>query len=203
MLHKIPKPEMLDGERVLRPHGTRFTPDERPDVEVLSDALHESCAYADQLWEHLNEVRAYLLGSLPPDPRLPGPHRTASASPTGPDDEEGWTNWMNAFAAVSSVLCGPKGDSGFGISRAREEAKARRDAPVLNIRAAHPDLEGRPLSPEGGRPSGATPPPPTAASTVSPDAPAASSSRWTPGWTATVLAVGAVGLRSLRPRRTT
>jgi hypothetical protein len=140
-MHPIPKPQVLDPDRPLRHRGTEFTEDDRPEAELLAKALHEACEYADQLWDDLNAMRQYLLDSLPPDPRAPGPHTTASASPTGPNDEQGWQNWINAFAAIASVLCGPHGDSGFGLSRAREEAQIRRTAPVLNIRAAHPDLD--------------------------------------------------------------
>lgn len=137
----IPKPQVLDPDRPLRHRGTEFTQDDRPESELVAIALHESCEYADQLWDHLNAMRQYLLDSLPPDPRAPGPHTTASASPTGPDDEQGWQSWTNAFAGVASVLCGPRGDSGFGLSRAREEARIRRTAPALNLRADHPDLD--------------------------------------------------------------
>jgi hypothetical protein len=149
-MHEIPKPQVLDPDRPLRHRGTEFTADERPRAELLDIALHESCGYAEILWDHLNAVRRYLLDSLPPDPRAPGPHRTAAASPTGPDDEQGWANWVNTFAAVSSALCGPQGDSGFGISRAREEAQLRRTAPVLTIAAEHP--ETTPPAPNPSRP---------------------------------------------------
>jgi hypothetical protein len=37
---------------------------------------------------------------------------------------------MATYAAVTSVLCGPHGDSGFGDDEARREARARRVAPV-------------------------------------------------------------------------
>jgi hypothetical protein len=119
------------------PCGTgepNFTEDDRPRAELLDIALHESCAYADQLWNHLNAVRQYLLDSLPPDPPTATPTATeptatepvvTGAAPTGPADEQGWQNWMTAFAAVTSVLCGPHGDSGFGLSRAEQLAGRR------------------------------------------------------------------------------
>lgn len=134
-MHEIPKPQVLDPERPLRHRGTEFKEDDRPEAELLSLALTETCEYAEQLWNDLNGVRAYLLDSLPPDPRAPGAHPTASASPSGPDDETGWDNWINAFAAVSSALCGPKGDSGFGLGTAREHAQRRRTAPVITLQA--------------------------------------------------------------------
>ena len=40
-------------------------------------------------------------------------------------------NWIDAFAATTSVLCGSHGDSGFGLSGARQEAQLRRTAPAL------------------------------------------------------------------------
>jgi len=131
-MYEIPKPELLDPDRVDRDDREHFTAaDHRSQAQLLAKALGESCAYADQLWEQLNAVRAYLLESLPPDPHSPGAHPTTSAAPTGPDDEDGWLNWIHAFATTTSVLCGSHGDSGFGLSRAREEARLRRTAPDL------------------------------------------------------------------------
>ena len=82
-------------------------------------------------------LRSYLLGSLPPDPRTPGLHRTGAA-PTGPDDEPGWQNWMAAYAEAHSVLAGPQGDSGFGVSEAEREAQTRRSAPSIRSTSAPP-----------------------------------------------------------------
>ncbi|HZC51079.1 MAG TPA: hypothetical protein VE441_01075 [Mycobacterium sp.] len=107
----------------------------RTQAELLADALRESCAYAQQLWDDLDAVRTYLLDSLPPDPRTPEAHRTAATSPTGPDDDTGWDNWVNAYAAVTSTLAGPHGDSGFGLSEAHHAAQLRRSAPALTIHA--------------------------------------------------------------------
>lgn len=197
-MQEIPKPQTLDPDRPLRHRGTQFTEDDRPESELLSKALHESCEYADQLWDNLNAMRQYLLESLPPGPRVPGLHTTAATSPTGPDDEEGWRNWVDAFAAASSILCGPHGDSGFGLSRAREEAQVRRSAPVLNIhaedpdRAQHPDADDDTPTPASG---------PAAADTRDTSS-ATRAARWTPAKTAAVLAVAAIALRELRPRRT-
>lgn len=140
-MYEIPKPELLNPDRVERDDREHFTAeDHRSQAQLLAKALGESCAYADQLWEQVNALRGYLLHSLPPDPRTPGPHTTAAAAPTGPDDEDGWTRWVNAFATTTSVLCGSHGDSGFGLSRAREEARLRRTAPELTLHARHPEL---------------------------------------------------------------
>ena len=106
-----------------------FTADHEARAQLLDDALHQTCAYAQQLWHDLDAMRGYLLDSLPPDPHAPGPHPTTSASPTGPDDDTGWDNWITAYATVTSVLCGPHGDSGYGLSEARREATLRRTAP--------------------------------------------------------------------------
>lgn len=131
-MYEIPKPELLSPDRVDRDDREDFTAeDHRSQSQLLAKALGESCAYADHLWEQLNALRGYLLDSLPPDPRTPGPHTTAAAAPSGPDDEDGWANWIKAFAATTSVLCGSHGDSGFGLSRARQEAQLRRTAPAL------------------------------------------------------------------------
>ncbi|MEO9139431.1 MAG: hypothetical protein ABI345_10235 [Jatrophihabitans sp.] len=127
-MQQITKPEPLDPDRPLHNDRSHFLPGDQPESEALTSALHESCAYADQLWEALNAMRGYLLDSLPADPRTTDPDTTpaTSASPTGPDDELGWTRWTDAFADITSILCGPNGDSGFGRSRAQEEATARR-----------------------------------------------------------------------------
>lgn len=138
-MQEIPKPELLNPDRIDRDDREDMSAeDHRSQAQLLSKALEESCGYADQLWEQLDEVRAYLLASLPPDPRMPGPKTTASASPTGPDDEEGWQRWVTTFAATTSVLCGSHGDSGFGLSRAKEEAQVRRSAPIMALRHKYP-----------------------------------------------------------------
>jgi hypothetical protein len=135
----IPAPHLLDPERLLDPQRDDFTADHESRAEMYRDGLRESCEYAQQLWQTLDTVRGYLMDSLPPDPREPGEH-ISCASPTGPDDEAGWTNWVAAFASVTSVLCGPHGDSGFGYGEARRAADLRRDAPVIRVRAAVHDL---------------------------------------------------------------
>jgi hypothetical protein len=141
-VYEIPKPALLDADRVDRDDREEFTlNDHRSQSQLLAKALGESCAYADQLWNQVNALRGYLLDSLPPDPRTPRPHTTAAASPTGPDDEGGWQHWIEAFATTTSVLCGSHGDSGFGLSRARQEAQLRRTAPELALHAQRLDRE--------------------------------------------------------------
>lgn len=199
-MQTIPKPEVLDPDRPLRHGAAQLTGDDRPETELLTNALHESCEYAQQLWDDLDAIRQYLLDSLPPDPRAPGEHATASASPTGPDDEQGWQNWINAFAEVASVLCGPHGDSGFGLSRAQQEAQIRRTAPVLTIRAEHPDLDtaARPVpsdTREAQRPS------PIDTNVASVDAAAPARSGWSPARIAGSIVIGVLALRGLRRPR--
>ena len=143
-MHTIPRPELLDPDRPLRNDRNDIANDDhRSRADVLDAALRESCRYAKQLWEELDATRAYLLDSLPPDPRTPGEHTRTATAPTGPADDDGWTNWINRFAAVTSALCGPHGDSGFGLGRAREEADRRRIAPVLKIHAVLPAPDPR------------------------------------------------------------
>lgn len=126
----IPTPQILDPHRPLHNDRGDFTTDHRLRAELLEHALQDTCNYAQHLWRDLDALRAYLLDSLPQDPHAPGDHHRASASPTGPDDETGWNNWTRAYAAVTSVLCGPHGDSGYGLSEARREARLRRSPPL-------------------------------------------------------------------------
>ena len=199
-MYEIPKPELLDPDRVDRDDRERFTAeDHRSQAQLLAKALGESCAYADQLWEQVNALRGYLLDSLPPDPRAPGAHATAAASPTGPDDEQGWLNWINAFATTTSVLCGSHGDSGFGLSRAREEARLRRTAPELTVHADHSDLgAAKPDQPpelaDPAQPAQPTVAPPT-------DGPANNKRTATSvGKAAAATVIAVLALRGLRPR---
>lgn len=101
----IPPPHVLDPDRLLRnDRGDMTEDDHRTRSSLLEAALHETCADARHLWDHLDALRHFLIDSLPPDSRSPGPHRTASVTPTGPDDEQGWENWIAAYASVNSVL---------------------------------------------------------------------------------------------------
>ena len=134
-MQPIPPPHVLDPDRILANDRGDFTEDHKARAALLDDALHETCAYAKQLWDTLDAARAYLMESLPPDPHDAGPHDRLGARPAGPDDEEGWQNWMSAFAGVTSVLAGPQGDSGFGLQTAQHAAQVRRDAPSVHVTA--------------------------------------------------------------------
>jgi hypothetical protein len=149
-MHEIPQPEVLDPDRMLLADRDDLTADDHASrAALLGQALHESCAYARQLWQSLDAVRGYLLDSLPPDPHAAGRSGRRSAAPTGPDDDEGWESWITAYAAVTSVLTGPHGDSGFGSEEARREARDRRlvltEQPTAGPEG-HPDGAGEPMA---------------------------------------------------------
>jgi hypothetical protein len=180
-MQPIPMPEVLDPDRVSRDEREGMTAeDHRSQAELLDKALHETCDYARTLWDHLDANRAYLLDSLPPDPRIPGKPTTAGASPTGPDDDDGWQHWITAFSRTTSALCGPRGDSGFGLSQAREAAQVRRSAPVLTLPTSGPPA----AADDGARPAGAR----DLRTRVALRAAAA-------------IALGAIAVRALRPHR--
>jgi len=114
---EIPRPDLLEPDRVVRQQ--RGTPPESDDlkaeIEILEGALRDSCGYATQLWERLDALREYLVGILPPGP--------------GFTEERAWDEWIDAYAGVTSVLAGPREDSGFGADEARRLARARREFP--------------------------------------------------------------------------
>lgn len=141
----IPELAMLDIEALnLPPEGQDSYSAEQ--YAHIAGALRRTTAYARMLWADLDAMRRYLLQSLPPDPRLPGPV-ALGASPTGPDDEQGWARWCAAYAEVTSVLAGPRGDSGFGESEARREAQTRRLAPTRRVEAQLIERRRRALDP--------------------------------------------------------
>lgn len=133
-IQPIPMPQVLDPDRTLSDEREEMSEEEHRDrARKLSTALKEACDYGKQLWNDLAAVRRYLVDALPADPRAPGEHPTDTASPTGPDDDEGWDKWITAYAAITSSLAGPHGDSGFGLTEARQVAQLRRTAPVLSV----------------------------------------------------------------------
>jgi hypothetical protein len=125
--------------------------------------------------------------SLPPDPRSPEAGPRTCASPTGPDDEEGWNRWIHAFAAVTSVLCGPHGDSGYGLSEAQHAAEIRRTAPTVRVFAEHQPNPPIPATESSSGP-------------VAAPAPAAAPAR-SKAKVAALAALAVLALRGLRPRR--
>lgn len=197
-MQEIPKPQLLDPNRVDRDDREDMTAeDHRSQAQLLSKALEESCGYADQLWNQLNAVRGYLLESLPPDPRLPGPHTVTCASPTGPDDEDGWQQWISAFSTTTSTLCGPHGDSGFGLTTARGEAQRRRTAREMLMHAEHPDT----AVPVTGSPAVTRSTPTQHSAAAHAEAAAKPASGLPPALrTAGAAVVGVLALRGLLPR---
>jgi hypothetical protein len=135
----IPLPEILDPDRAHLLAELNAEEDAERRLADLRQALAGACDYGRTLWLGLDSLRGYLLRSLPPDPHSPGMHRIC-ASPTGPDDEDGWKSWMAAYAEAHAVLAGPNGDSGFGVSEAAREAQQRRSAPAVRVLAEHPEL---------------------------------------------------------------
>lgn len=135
-METIPKPELLNPDRVDRDDREDMTSeDHRSRWQLIAEALEESCAYGQQLWDALANARAYLVGSLPTPPGASGPQREHTA-PTGPDDEAGWQDWMRVYAGITSVLAGAHGDSGYGQIEANQEAQARR---TRSATAARPE----------------------------------------------------------------
>lgn len=134
-MDEIPMPNVLDPDRMVSTSRDDMSVHDKAGLsEDLEQALHQSCTYGQQLWHDLDAVRGYLLDSLPPVPGgISGTGRpgAASAAPTDPDDDEGWQNWIAAYAAVTSALAGPHGDSGYGMSEARREAQQRRATPTV------------------------------------------------------------------------
>lgn len=130
-MQPIPVPHVLDPGRLLHNDRADLTKEEhRSRAQLLEKALRETCEYGQQLWDELDAVRQYLMQCLPPDPHEAGPQPMLGAAPTGPADEQGWANWRNTFGAVTSVLCGPHGDSGYGLAAARDAERMRREVPV-------------------------------------------------------------------------
>ncbi len=126
-MQEIPMPQVLDPDRVPGDKREQMTVDfHRNRAENLQIALSESCAYAQQLWRDLDAARAYLVASLPAEsPTGEESEAMTCAAPRGAGDTEGWAKWADAYAAITSVLAGPHGDSGFGRSEAVREAQLR------------------------------------------------------------------------------
>lgn len=141
---ELPVPELLNPDRLLSEERTEMTLDEHRDrARALYGALHDTCDYARQLWLELQEVRRYLVASLP----APAPEsgRLGGTRPTGPDDQQGWDAWIDAYAGITSALTGPHGNPTFGFEEARELARARLDFTADQ----QPDLETLTGSTEG------------------------------------------------------
>ncbi len=149
-MDEIPLPNVLDPDRLLTNTRGNMTGEEHEQrANLLQDQLRESCDYAQQLWHRLDQVRAYLIESSPPSSVQPGTADRRGAHPTGPDDDEGWQAWIDAYAAVTSVLTGPRGDSGYGQDQGRDEARLRRTATRPATPHRDPDALPEPGAGEG------------------------------------------------------
>lgn len=197
-MQPIPLPQLLDPDRLLLDDRNDLSAEEHAGrATQLDRALHDTCSYAQQLWHELDAVRGYLLDSLPPDRRTadadaPGP---SSAAPTGPDDEQGWQNWITAYSRATSALAGPHGDSGFGSEEAQREARDRRLEPA----GAGPDeavTSAAPESPDRGATdaAGST----EHGATDAPESPERGGDRRSPVRLALLLAILALAVRGLR-----
>lgn len=127
----VPMPQILDPNRLQSHDRDDMTMTEhRSRAQQLDLALQESCDYAQDLWRTLDAARHYLMESIPSDPTT-GSFERVSASPTSFDDEDGWERWIDVYGTVTSALCGPHGDSGFGRMEAQEAAQRRRARAAL------------------------------------------------------------------------
>lgn len=143
----IARPKLLNPNRMLVNDCGNIEAGEfhRRRADVIERGLRQSCGYAQDLWNTLDELRHYLLDDFPPDSRVPGVDEM-SARPSRPDHEDGRRAWMDADAAVHSVLAGPDGDSGYGRHQAAREAHWRRSAPRPMQRATDLDRIPRPVA---------------------------------------------------------
>lgn len=121
-------PEVLDPDRMHPSDADPATRDDAGRVATLDSELRRTCEYARNLWEQLQNVREYLVASLPDGPDADGARTRTSAAPTGTADDEGWHRWTATYAAVTTALAGPQGDSGFGAQEAQVIAQHRRAA---------------------------------------------------------------------------
>jgi hypothetical protein len=194
-MQPIQEPELLNPDRIVDPERGQMTADDHRDrAEQYKSALHESCEYAKQVWHQLDDTRAYLRRCLPDDPSKPGARRFRTA-PVDANDEQGWQDWMRTYADVTSVLAGPRGDSGFGEEEARAEARSRRvHLPMTDQLPDQPEADPAVLHAEelaaqtSAHPDAAPEPPGLREQLIGP------------------VAIGALvllALRGLRPRRST
>jgi hypothetical protein len=127
-MYDIPQPQVLDPDRLGSNRDSGSAAERRDISQRLVRELNESCAYGRALWQQLDAVRHYLVDSLPHPAQAGAP--LDGARPAGREDIEGWQAWMDTYAAVVSVLEGPRGDSGFGHDEARQIVRSRLDFPA-------------------------------------------------------------------------
>jgi hypothetical protein len=124
----IPMPEVLDPDRMHPSDADPASRDDEDRAATLTGELRRTCEYARSLWDQLQNVREYLVASLPDGPDPDGARARTSATPTGTADDEGWQRWTATYAAVTAALAGPQGDSGYGAQEAQLIAQHRRAA---------------------------------------------------------------------------
>jgi hypothetical protein len=128
---EIPLPDVLNPDRVTLPDDDDLSAEEYRDrARQLEAALRKTCDYGQALWRDLQSVREYLLWILPPPSRSLPVAARRSAKPEGPHDDPGWDAWMSTYTEVTSLLAGPRGDSGFAADEARRAVIDRRASSV-------------------------------------------------------------------------
>jgi hypothetical protein len=122
-MYDIPTPEALDAHRFGGNRDSMGFAAGKDVADRLLRELEETCTYARALWQQLDEVRHYLVDSLPRPAANGAP--LGGAAPTGRDDEQGWQAWTDIYTAVVGTLEGPRRDSGFGHDEARQIVRSR------------------------------------------------------------------------------
>lgn len=104
----IALPDVLDAERpgAIANGGDGADAGTPPHVEK---ALRDACDYGRRLWMELDAARTYL-------------YRVADGKAARLPTAEAWEEWGRRLIAVSSLLAGPHGDSGYGAAEAHRIA---------------------------------------------------------------------------------
>ncbi len=109
----IPMPDVLDVNRDVALNDASDDDSARAQLDRARHALNRVCAYAQDLWRELDDVRRYLAEGVA------GTDGSRSLLQSAAE----WESWARTFADVSSTLAGPAGDSGAGESAARLHAQ--------------------------------------------------------------------------------
>jgi hypothetical protein len=145
---RVLMPTLLTPDRqVVNSRGDFVDRDRQNLIPALERCVADLCAYSQKLWNDMTAMPTYLLHDQPPS-RWEGqqigqpqgdlggdiqPTTTTSEEAVGAaDDADGpvaWSTWIAAYAAVTSVLAGAHGDSGFGMHEAHALARLRQRMP--------------------------------------------------------------------------
>lgn len=99
----IPKPDVLDPDRLTMPERDDMTVDDhRSRTDAALRELARTCEYGEALREQLQRVREFLAGAVP----------------SSPHDDAAWNAWRAIYGSVVSAMAGPAGDNGFGYQEA-------------------------------------------------------------------------------------